>query len=118
MSNNENVNKLTEDIEEIAADEASEEIEGITEEAEIYTLTDEEGNEAEFELAGSRELDGETYFALIPTTPDNDEYVILKADNADDGEQILVTIDDDDEFNRIADIFEEELFGEIDYDAE
>lgn len=115
MSNNENVNKLTEDIEEIADDETSEEI---TEEAEIYTLTDEEGNEAEFELAGSRELDGETYFALIPTTPDNDEYVILKADNADDGEQILVTIDDDDEFNRIADIFEEEIFGEIDYDAE
>ena len=115
MSNNENVNKLTEDIEEIADDETSEEI---TEEAEIYTLTDEEGNEAEFELAGSRELDGETYFALIPMTPDNDEYVILKADNADDGEQILVTIDDDDEFNRIADIFEEELFDEIDYDAE
>ncbi len=118
MSNNENTSKLPEDIEQTEADGALEDVDEITEEAEIYTLTDEEGNEAEFELAGSRELDGETYFALIPTTPDNDEYVILKADTADDGEQMLVTIDDDDEFNRIADIFEEELFGEIDYDAE
>lgn len=35
-------------------------------EDEIYTLTDEEGNEARFELAGTRELNGETYYALIP----------------------------------------------------
>ena len=29
---------------------------------------------------------------------------------------MLVTIDDDDEFNRVADFFDDELFGEIDYD--
>ena len=30
----------------------------------------------------------------------------------------LVTIDDDDEFDRVADEFEDKLFGEIDYDAD
>ena len=33
------------------------------------------------------------------------------------GEDFLVTIDDDEEFDRIADFFEDELFGEIDYDG-
>lgn len=85
-------------------------------EEEIYTLTDEEGNEARFELAGTRELDGENYYALIPADGEGDEYVILKSEFDEDGEQLLVTIDDDAEFDRIADIFDRELFGEIDYD--
>ena len=43
--------------------------------------------------------------------------MILKMEQDEDGEDILVTIDDDDEFDRIADIFDDELFGEVDYDA-
>ncbi len=84
---------------------------------EIYTLTDDEGNESQFELLASREIDGATYFALIPME-DNDsgEYVILKSETDEDGEEMLVTIDDDDEFERVADIFDDELFGEVDYD--
>ena len=85
-------------------------------EDEIYTLTDEEGNEARFELAGTRELNGETYYALIPIENDKDEYVILKSEISENNEEMLVTIDDDDEFNSISEIFDNELFGEIDYD--
>jgi uncharacterized protein YrzB (UPF0473 family) len=88
---------------------------------EIFTLTDDEGNENQFELIGSHELDGVTYLALVPLDEKGEdheegEYVILKLDIDDNGEEVLVTIDDDDEFDRIADIFDEELFGEIDYD--
>ncbi len=84
---------------------------------EIYTLTDDEGNESQFELLASREIDGVTYFALIPIEDnDNGEYVILKSEIDEDGEEMLVTIDDDDEFDRIADIFDDELFSEVDYD--
>ncbi|MDD6799534.1 MAG: DUF1292 domain-containing protein [Firmicutes bacterium] len=85
---------------------------------EIYTLTDDEGNENQFELIGSREIDGNTYLALVPIDGNDDEYVILKADIDDNGEEILVTIDDDDEFDRVADYFDDELFGEVDYDEE
>jgi len=86
---------------------------------EIFTLTDDEGNELEFELIGSHEIDGVTYLALVPLI-DNDEgeYVILKTQLDDNGEEMLVTIDDDNEFDRIADVFEDMLFDEIDHDEE
>ena len=117
MSDNNNeefMNNLPE--EEPVSDSAGEpdDIEDI--EDEIYTLTDEEGNEARFELAGTRELNGETYYALIPIENDKDEYVILKSEISENNEEMLVTIDDDDEFNNISEIFDNELFGEIDYD--
>ena len=79
---------------------------------EIFTLTDEEGNESEFELLGSREVNGVLYLALAPVD-DNDEgeYVILKMASDENGENdMLVTIDDDAEFDMIADIFDDELF--------
>ena len=34
------------------------------------------------------------------------------------GEETLVTIDDDDEFDRVADYFEDELFNTVDYDED
>ena len=34
----------------------------------------------------------------------------------EDGEEILVSVDDDDEFDRVSDIFEDEVFSDIDYD--
>lgn len=85
---------------------------------EIFTLTDEEGNESEFALLGSQEIDGVTYVALIPEQ-DNEagEYVILKV-VIEEGEEVLVTIDDDDEFDKVADVFDDALFSEIDHDAE
>ena len=87
---------------------------------EVFTLTDEDGNEKQFELLGSQEIDGETYLALVPIEDnENEEDVILKvALDEESGEEILVTIDDDDEFDRVADFFNDELFGEIDYDEE
>lgn len=82
----------------------------------IFTLTDEEGNENEFELIGTLELDDEEYLALVPLDGDEDEYVILKVTTDDDGEELLVTIDDDDEFERVADAFEDQFMDECDLD--
>ena len=89
---------------------------------EIFTLTDEEGNESEFELIASQEIDGVTYVALVPYVEGNEaaeeqEYVVLKLEADEKGEDLLVTIDDDDEFEKVAEIFEDMLFDEIDYDA-
>ena len=84
-------------------------------EGEFYTLTDEDGNESRFELIGSVEMNDNVYYALIPEQ-ESDEYVILKLTKDDSGEDILITIEDDDEFDRVADFFEDELFDEVDYD--
>ncbi len=90
-------------------------------ESEFYTLTDEDGNEIEFELIGSAEIDGVEYFAMIPSGLEASddgmvEYVVLKKEKADDGEEMFVTIDDDDEFDKVADYFDDMFDSEEDYD--
>ena len=85
----------------------------------VYTWTDEDGNEEEFVLLGSAEIDEKIYLALVPAAQadsEDGEYVILRQDKDENGEDLLVTIDDDDEFDKVADLFEDELFDEVDYD--
>ena len=90
---------------------------------EYYILTDEEGNELKFEVIGSAEINGTMYYAMIPVDdqPEEEdvyEYVILKSETDEDGEEVLVTIDDDDEFDDVADYFDDMLSDEADYDLE
>lgn len=95
-------------------------------EREFFTLTDEEGNEVEFELIGVAERNGTTYYAMIPVEDAEGgevedgfcEYVVLRAEKDKNGEDTLVTVDDDDEFDDIADYFDDMFSEEIDYDAE
>lgn len=85
-------------------------------EQEVFTLTDEEGNESDFEFIGRIELDDNTYVALLPVEGAEDEYVILKVEKDENGEEFLSTIEDDEEFDKAADAFEDEFMSEIDYD--
>lgn len=93
------------------------------EQVEKYMLTDEDGNEHEFELIGSGEVDGVMYYAMIPaedaenTNNDYLEYVILKSEVDENGDESLFTIDDDEEFDRIADFFDD-MFSTVDFDEE
>ena len=87
-------------------------------EEEVFTLTDEEGNESDFEFIGKIELGDNTYVALVPVDGDEEEYVILKVDTDENGEEYLSTIEDDEEFDKAADAFEDEFMSEIDDDAE
>jgi len=93
--------------------------EEMQQEIDVYTLTDEEGNEKQFELIGEAEIDGKTYYALTELDDDynqvSEEYVILRLE-VEDGEDVLVSIDDDEEFDRVADFFDDQ-FSDIDYDA-
>ena len=75
-------------------------------EQEVFTLTDEEGNESDFEFIGRIELDNNTYVALIPVEGTEEEYVILKVETDENGEEMLITIEDDEEFDKAADAFE------------
>ena len=87
-------------------------------ENEIVTLTDENGEESDFEVIDSLTIDGNDYLALVPVDSETDEYIILKVAKDENDEDILVTIDDDDEFDRVADRFDDEIMAEYDYDAE
>ena len=83
----------------------------------IYTLTDENGKEEQFELLASAEIDGKTYYAMASVDTDAEEYVILEV--TEEGDEVtLSTVDDDETFDRVAEYFDDLLFDEIDYDAE
>ena len=65
------------------------------EEAEVVMLTDEDGNEEQFELLCSCEFEGGVYYAFVPAyKEDCEEYVILKAIEEENGEVSLTSIDD------------------------
>ncbi len=82
----------------------------------IITLTDDEtGEEQDFEIYAQATIDDKLYFALVPVEDDGEEYVILRA-TVDGDDLIFETIDDDDEFEKAEDYFNDLLFNEVDYD--
>ena len=85
----------------------------------FVVLTDEEGNEQEFEHISTIEHNGKTYCAFIPAEMamnDEAEVVILRLENEGTEDEVLVSIDDDAEaeeiFNMFLEQMEEELFDE------
>lgn len=79
-------------------------------------LIDEDGKESPFEIIGRLEIGGFEYMAFMPIDSDECEYVILKKERDENGENVYVTIDDDDEFEDVAAAFEDEVFGDLDLD--
>lgn len=82
----------------------------------IYTLIDEEGVEQTFELLDVMDLEDERYFALMPyfenpedMLDDDGELIILKSEMDENDEEMMVSIDDEDEYQRIGNIFLQKL---------
>ncbi|MFZ5943350.1 MAG: DUF1292 domain-containing protein [Bacillota bacterium] len=75
----------------------------------IVTLVDEEGKEHDFALVDSIELDGEQYAILSPMEEDEegDEAIILKVGKDENGDDILFDIEDDEEWEKVADAWQE-----------
>ena len=93
--------------------------------ADLYTLVDEEGNEKLFEMVDMMEENGQVYFALIPHIENPEELlegevelVVLCAKTDEDGNEILVPIESDEEYERIADLFIERLDADDEDDSD
>ena len=81
----------------------------------IISLTDDEGNEYTFEVLDAIESEDGRYLALLPVNSDpkkqledSGELVIVKV-GEEDGEEYLYPIEDDDEYDFVADAFIERL---------
>lgn len=88
----------------------------------IITLADDEGKEYSFEILDAIETDEARYLALLPTyddpqkmLDDSGELVIVKV-GEENGEEYFYEIEDDDEYETIADAFVDRLedYFEID----
>ena len=82
----------------------------------FITVTDEDGNDIELELLDVLEHNGQTYMAFFPAVleegdEDSDEYgmVILKS-ITENGEELLSTLDSEEELTEVYDLFMEMLF--------
>ena len=82
----------------------------------FVTLTDDEGNDIELEYVDALEHNGTTYMAFFPVGEDEEneeEYglVILKS-QMENGEEFLVTIDDEEEIDKVYDLFMEQILSD------
>ena len=84
----------------------------------FITVTDEDGNDIELELLDVLEYNGQTYMAFFPAVleegdEDSDEYgmVILKS-IVENGEEMLSTLDSEEELTEVYDKFMEILFAD------
>ena len=100
----------------------SEEIKNEEYNPDLITLSDDDGKEYSFEVLDAIETDRGRYLALLPTyddpqkmLEDSGELVIVKV-GEEDGEEYFYEIEDDDEYETIADAFVDRLedFFEID----
>ena len=91
------------------------------EEGDFVVLTDENGEEHEFELVDVFDLDGKEYAVLASaedSDEEDDEAIVLRVERDAEGQDMLVDIEDDDEWERVAarwdEILEEESVLEWD----
>lgn len=89
----------------------------------IITLTDEEGNELQFEVLASVEVDGETYVGMIEVFDDpqqmlesDAQLVIMKQVEDNAGDIVLVTLDSNEELQKVVIEFEKVLEEEYEID--
>lgn len=90
----------------------------------IVSVVDDDGVQHQFEVLDAIETDEGRYVALTPiyedpaeAVADDGELIVLKVVE-ENGEDLLVPIEDDDEFDEIAEIFEERLAEMYDFDNE
>ena len=86
---------------------ANDEILNEEEEQELISLTDEEGNEVEFELIDSVDYENKEYLILLPPDDEASEVVILEVEPHADGSESFLTVQDVDVLNAVYEIFKD-----------
>lgn len=71
------------------------------------TLTDENGVEIEFDVITKLDIEENEYVIVVPSDENYEdaEAVALKIELNDDGEEVLVSIDDEDEFEMVQEAY-------------
>ena len=77
------------------------------EEANILTLTDENGVDTEFEFMDCIEYEGKEYLALLPTEEDSNEVVILEVEPVDEENENYLAVEDEATLMAVYEIFKE-----------
>ena len=99
----------------------------VEEEIEIITLTDENGEDMDFEFLDQIDYEGKRYTVLLPPIEDvegeeeneDEEVLILQVEEGGNDEaESYVFVDDDDILSSVFDIFKEKFKDEFDFAEE
>ena len=85
----------------------NENIELLEEETSILTLTDENGENVDFEYLDCIELEGKEYLVLLPADAIETEIVILEVEPVDEENDNYLSVDDEGVLNAVYNIFKE-----------
>ena len=75
----------------------------------MITLLDDEGKEVECEVIDLFEFEEKEYIVLLQV--DEEDPYILRVDKDQDGSEVFAVIEDDEEFDKVAEAYDE-LLGE------
>ncbi len=81
------------------------------EEAQILTLTDENGQDTDFEYLDCLTYQGKEYLILMPAGDEETEIVILEIEPVDEENENYLAVEDEDTLNAVYDLFKEKYKG-------
>lgn len=88
----------------------------------IISLTDEEGVERQFEVVTLLKVEDTEYAILYgideSESEEDDSAVVFRIGKDEEGEDILEVVEDDEEFEKVAEVYQEWLDEEEEYDEE
>ena len=77
------------------------------EETSILTLTDENGNDVDFEYLDCIDYEGKEYLVLMPAEDEAGEIIILEVEPVDEETENYLSVDDEEVLNTVFGIFKE-----------
>ena len=77
------------------------------EESNILMLTDENGQDVEFEYLDCIEYEGKEYLILMPAAENSSEIIILEVEPVDEENENYLSVSDENVLNAVYDIFKE-----------
>ena len=96
----------------------NENIELVEEETSVLTLTDENGQEVDFEYLDCIEYQGKEYLVLMPVEELSTEIIILEVEPVDEENENYLSVQDEDTLNAVYDIFKEKYKDVLTFEEE
>ena len=93
----------------------NEKIELYEEETSILSLTDENGEEVEFEYLDCIEYQGKEYLVLIPVESEDAEIVILEVEPVDEETENYLSVQDEDTLTAVYEIFKDKFQDTLEF---
>lgn len=70
-------------------------------------LEDEKGYKVKFNVVTKFDIEDREYIIAVPDeNKDSKEAIVLKIIEGEDGKEVLITVEDEDEFNQVSEVYE------------